>query len=107
MEQLVRLSRICCAEMLSQASSNLTLESIIWQFYFLNVRPFLPRGFFTFLVAVAHGAPGDNQGKGKIFAEKKVEGRQLEKILNAVLGCVIKSLANASMPLSPQYASGA
>ena len=25
---------------------------------FLNVRPFSPGGFFTFLVALAHGAPG-------------------------------------------------
>ena len=33
------------------------LESIIWQFYFLTLRTFLPRGFFTFLVAVAHGVP--------------------------------------------------
>jgi hypothetical protein len=26
-------------------------------FYFIKVRPFLPRGFFTFFVALAHGAP--------------------------------------------------
>ena len=56
MEQKVKLSRICRAKILSQASPNLILESIIWQFYFLNVRPFLPRDFFTFLVVVAHGA---------------------------------------------------
>ena len=48
---------MCCAKILSQASPNLILESIIWQFYFLDVRPFLPRGFFTVLVAVAHGSP--------------------------------------------------
>ena len=29
-------------------------------FDFLNVRPFSPRGFFTFLVAVAHGVPFHN-----------------------------------------------
>ena len=38
--------------------ANLILESIIWQFYFLNAHPFFTRGLFTFLVAVAHGEPG-------------------------------------------------
>ena len=39
------------------------------------------------------------RAKERFFAEK-VEGRQLEKTLNAVLGCMIKNLANAFMPLS-------
>ena len=32
MEQLVKLSRICCSKILSQALTNLILESINWQF---------------------------------------------------------------------------
>ena len=34
-----------------------SFEPHVTFFYFLNIRPFSPGGFFTFLVALAHGAP--------------------------------------------------
>ena len=36
----------------------------VYHFDFLNIRPFSPTGFFTFLVAVAHGAPPPSAAAG-------------------------------------------
>ena len=35
-------------------------------FYFLNVHPFSPGGFFAFLVVVAHGGPRRNVTKYRV-----------------------------------------